>query len=79
MLASRVFLSALGATAVVAAPVYPDLNLAAAMPGSLDTMTEYFTMLSNKVQQSRLMASAPICDLSKAVLPTSMLQPAQRW
>ncbi|KAK1760930.1 hypothetical protein QBC47DRAFT_456617 [Echria macrotheca] len=71
MLASKLLLSALGATAVVAAPVFPDLNMAAALPGSIDTMSEYFNMLAQKVQESKSMAAAPVCDVSKAVLPQS--------
>jgi len=66
---SALLLSALGATAVYAAPTFPDLNLEAAKPTGVETMTEYFTMLAAKVQQSRLMSAAPICDLSKAVMP----------
>jgi hypothetical protein len=66
---STLLLSALGATAVYAAPAFPDLNVAAASPEGIETMSEYFTMLAQKVQQSRQMAAAPVCDLSKAVLP----------
>lgn len=68
MHASTLLVSALGAS-VFAAPVFPDLNLGAALPGSIDTMTAYFTMLASKVQQSKLMSAAPVCDLSKATLP----------
>jgi len=66
---STFILSALGATAVYAAPAFPDLNMAAASPGGIETMSEYFSMLAAKVQQSRLMSAAPVCDLSKAVIP----------
>ncbi|KAK0626473.1 hypothetical protein B0T14DRAFT_492789 [Immersiella caudata] len=66
---STLLLSALSVTVVYAAPAFPDLNVAAASPEGIETMTEYFTMLAQKVQQSRLMAAAPVCDLSKAVMP----------
>ncbi|KAK5656160.1 hypothetical protein OQA88_4920 [Cercophora sp. LCS_1] len=68
MYASTLLLTALGASSVFAAPVFPDLNLAAALPGNIDTMSEYFGMLASKVQQSRLMSEAPVCDLSKATV-----------
>ncbi|KAK3359377.1 hypothetical protein B0T25DRAFT_96193 [Lasiosphaeria hispida] len=68
MLASTLLLTALGAT-VFAAPVFPDITAAAEVPETIDTMTEYFTLLAEKVQQSRLMSAAPVCDLSNAVLP----------
>ncbi|KAK0651767.1 hypothetical protein B0T16DRAFT_321564 [Cercophora newfieldiana] len=66
---STLLLSALSATVVYGAPSFPDLNLGAASPDGIETMTEYFTMLAAKVQQSRLMSAAPVCDLSKAVMP----------
>jgi len=69
--------SALSATAL-AAPAYPDLNLGAASPDGIATVSEYFTMLALKVQQSRMMSEAPVCDLSKAVLPTGTNRPAFR-
>jgi hypothetical protein len=60
--------SALGA-AVYAAPVYPDLNLNAALPGQLQVISEYFNMLAQKVQANRYMSIAPMCDLSRAQMP----------
>jgi hypothetical protein len=63
---------------VLAAPTYPNLNTNAAMPGSIDTVSEYFNMLAAKVEQSRLMTEAPVCDLSQAVLPLSMSNPSSK-
>ncbi|KAK3370154.1 malate dehydrogenase [Podospora didyma] len=68
MRTSTLLLSALGAT-VFAAPTLPVLNPDAALPGSIDTVSEYFNMLASKVQASKLMSLAPVCDLSKAQLP----------
>ena len=68
MHASVIVASALGA-AVLAAPVYPDLNMDAAMPGDINIVSDYFNMLAQKVQESRSMAFAPVCDLSAAHLP----------
>ncbi len=71
MLASIITASTLGAAAVLAAPVYPDLNLNAAMPGSVDVVSDYFNLLAQKVQESRWMSTAPVCDLTKAKLPAT--------
>jgi len=68
MHASVILASALGA-AVLAAPVFPDLNMDAAMPHDISIVTDYFNMLAQKVQESRLMSTAPVCDLSRAQLP----------
>lgn len=68
MHASILLVSTLGA-AVLAAPTYPELNVNAAMPGSIDTVSNYFNTLAAKVQESRKMSAAPVCDLSKAQLP----------
>jgi len=69
MYASILVASTLGAVAVLAAPVYPDLNVNAAMPGNIDVVSDYFNLLAQKVQESRQMSAAPVCDLSKAKLP----------
>jgi len=68
MRASTLLLSVLGST-VFAAPTFPDVNMDAVKPAGVDSLSEYFTMLAAKVQQSRMMAAVPLCDLSKAVLP----------
>lgn len=65
---TSILLSALFASAF-AAPAYPELNLNAALPGAVDDLSEYFTMLVRKIQQGKSMSSAPSCDLSKAVQP----------
>jgi hypothetical protein len=67
---SSFFLVAALAAGALAAPVYPDLNTDAALPGAEDTMSQYFNMLADKIQQSRMMSATPVCDLSRAVLPT---------
>ena len=55
----------------LAAPSYPTFNVNAAMPGDLKQMTDYFNMLARKVQEGRSMAYSPVCDLSKAKMPTT--------
>jgi hypothetical protein len=70
MHASILLVAALGAS-VHAAPTFPNLNVNAAMPGSIDTVSSYFNMLAEKVQQSRMMSDMPVCDLSKASMALS--------
>lgn len=62
---------ALGASTAVAAPAWPEFNKGAAMPGQLETVSEYFNMLARKVHEGRSMSMAPVCDLSKAVIPVA--------
>ncbi|ETS80524.1 hypothetical protein PFICI_08053 [Pestalotiopsis fici W106-1] len=69
MHSSILLTAALGAMSVIAAPTYPSLNTHAAEPGALDTVSEYFNMLATKVQESRQMAVAPVCDLSTVQMP----------
>ncbi|KAK0635684.1 hypothetical protein B0T17DRAFT_52753 [Bombardia bombarda] len=70
MHASALLVSALS-TAVFAAPVTPNLNTDAATPVRLDVISDYFNLLAGKVQQSKLLTMAPVCDLSKAYLPAA--------
>ncbi|KAH8908822.1 malate dehydrogenase [Coniochaeta sp. PMI_546] len=74
MRASILLASAFGAS-VFAAPASPTFNADAASPGGLDSVAEYFNMLATKVQESRNMAVAPVCDLSKAQLPIASPTP----
>lgn len=71
MRASSILLSALSAS-VFAAPVYPDLNVKAAMPDdAMSDISQYFNMLAQKTQEGRQMARAPACDMSLAKLPVA--------
>jgi hypothetical protein len=72
MRSSILFAASLGAITTIAAPTWPALNVEAAQPGSLETVSEYFNMLATKVQQSRSMSEAPVCDLSTVQLPQGM-------
>lgn len=65
-------LAALGAGAL-AAPVTPNLDVAAGTPGGMDALSEYFNLLASKVQQSRTMAVAPVCDMAHAVIALGTL------
>jgi hypothetical protein len=58
--------------AAFAAPQYPLVNMDAASSEGWVTLSEYFNMLAEKVQNSRRMSTAPVCDLANAQLPTGM-------
>jgi hypothetical protein len=60
--------SALCAVALAAPSLAPG---AAARPEEMKVLSEYFQMLATKVQAGKNMAMAPVCDLSKAVLPVA--------
>jgi hypothetical protein len=71
MRASSIVFTALCASAL-AAPVYPDLNLKAAMPAdAMDDLSQYFNMLARKTQEGRQMSWAPTCDMLAAKLPVA--------
>ncbi|KAF4637599.1 hypothetical protein G7Y89_g472 [Cudoniella acicularis] len=58
---------------VLSAPTYSPG--AAERPADMKVLSDYFHMLGTKVQAGRAMAEAPICDLSKAVLPVATATP----
>ncbi|KAK4152928.1 hypothetical protein C8A00DRAFT_15803 [Chaetomidium leptoderma] len=60
--------SALSAS-VWAAPTFPNLSPDASIPDNIRTLSEYFNLLASKVQDSRLLAVPPVCDLSRMSLP----------
>jgi len=66
-------LSALCAV-VLSAPAPPTLTYsagAAERPAEMQILSEYFTMLGQKVQAGRKMAQAPVCNINNAVLPVA--------
>ncbi|KAK4114918.1 hypothetical protein N656DRAFT_767044 [Canariomyces notabilis] len=63
---SLLLLSALGAS-VWAAPAFPKVE--AVVPENIRAISDYMNMLASKVQESRGLASPPVCDLSKVSLP----------
>lgn len=71
MRASMLVASALGAS-VFAAPATPSLSPDASTPGGSQAVADYFNLLATKVQESKSMAAAPVCDLSKAQMSTGM-------
>ncbi|KAI1133846.1 hypothetical protein F5Y05DRAFT_276926 [Hypoxylon sp. FL0543] len=75
MYASTLLVSLLGASTVIAAPTWPAVNWDAAKTDGLETVSEYFNMLAQKVEWGKSMAAAPVCDLSKAQMPVAPVQP----
>ncbi|KAJ4425298.1 hypothetical protein N0V82_000108 [Gnomoniopsis sp. IMI 355080] len=67
---TSILLSALCATATLAAPAYPELNVNAVNPNAVDDLSEYFGLLAQKISSGKQMSTSPVCDMSKAVLPT---------
>lgn len=66
-----IVLSAVCAAVALAAPAYPELNIKAATPTAAEDLNEYFNLLSQKIASGKQMATSPVCDLSKAVLPVA--------
>ncbi|KAL2162791.1 hypothetical protein VTH06DRAFT_6627 [Thermothelomyces fergusii] len=65
---SLLFAPALAASAW-AAPAYPKLDAASMLPDSIRAISDYFNLLASKVQESRILDVAPVCDLSQVPLP----------
>jgi hypothetical protein len=62
---SSIWIASVLATFALAAPQYN------AADGDTDALQTYFELLSSTVQDSQDMATAPVCDLSKAQMPSS--------
>jgi len=71
MHASLLLVSALSAASVWAAPTFPKVSLDTSK--SVDIISQYFNLLASKVQQSKAVGAAPICDLSKVSLPAGKI------
>ncbi|RDL40394.1 Uncharacterized protein BP5553_00373 [Venustampulla echinocandica] len=68
MLSELWVVSALCAVALSA----PTFSMSAVeRPVEMKVLSDYFQMLSAKVQEGKKMAQAPVCDLSRAVLPVT--------
>ncbi|RYP59913.1 hypothetical protein DL769_008332 [Monosporascus sp. CRB-8-3] len=63
--------AALSATTIIAAPTWPQVNVNAAMTDGIETVSEYFNMLARKVEAGKNGMAAPVCDLSKAQMPSA--------
>lgn len=63
------------AVVAAAAPAYPRVDLGGrSQPAdAISAISAYFNVLANQVQAVKVMNSSPVCDLSKAQMPTSMM------
>jgi hypothetical protein len=61
---SSLWITSLLATIALAAPQYSS-------SGDADALQTYFELLASKVEEGLDMAAAPVCDLSKAQMPSS--------
>ncbi|EPE09642.1 malate dehydrogenase [Ophiostoma piceae UAMH 11346] len=61
---------------VMGSPAFPELTHNNAIAGAVDTVSNYFNLLAEKVQATRQSAGASTCDLSKAVWPANNVTPA---
>lgn len=64
--------AALGASGIVAAPTWPQINTDALNADGVEAVSDYFNKLAEKVQAGKYTMEAPVCDLSKAVMPSRM-------
>lgn len=76
MRASTILMAALATTAW-GAPAYPEIAADATEPRSLESLSEYFSLLASKVQAHRHTSWAPQCDLSLAKMPSRELLPLE--
>jgi hypothetical protein len=70
MLSTIWTLSALCAVAL-SSPVLNFSPGAAERPAEMKILSQYFSMLGQKVQEGKNMAQAPVCNLNNAVLPVT--------
>ncbi|KAI1827867.1 hypothetical protein F4861DRAFT_292613 [Xylaria intraflava] len=75
MLRSTVLAALWSASTVFAAPAWPQANWGVAKTASHDTVSDYFNLLAKKVDASKHLSQAPICDLAKALMPTGATPP----
>jgi hypothetical protein len=73
MRSSTFLVSSLAVFGAHAAPALPKLDLDSIKNPAvaLDSLSSYFNLLASKVQLSKVQSVAPVCDLSKAQMPTS--------
>lgn len=69
---STFLVSSLAIFGAHAAPAIPkiDLKNVANPAAALDALSNYFNLIASKVQTSKVQPVAPICDMSKAQMPT---------
>lgn len=53
-----------------AAPTGPILDADDNSVSAVDNLSGYFNLIASKVQAAKVLSVAPLCDLSKAQMPT---------
>ncbi|KAI2643310.1 hypothetical protein GGS21DRAFT_8928 [Xylaria nigripes] len=67
---STILAALCGVSAVLAAPTWPHVNWGNIKSDGHDAISEYFNLLAEKITASKFLEQAPVCDLSKAKMPT---------
>lgn len=75
MYGSTILTTLLGASAVFAAPTWPQLKSGLANSIGHEAVSEYFNLLAQKIDTAKLSSFAPTCDMSKAQMPTLSTDP----
>ncbi|KAI1165221.1 hypothetical protein F5B18DRAFT_649932 [Nemania serpens] len=75
MYGSTILATILGASAVFAAPTWPQVNSELASTGGREAISEYFNLLAHKTNAAKHQPYAPVCDVSKALMPTLSATP----
>jgi hypothetical protein len=68
---SKVLVTSVLCALAAASPFLPYNTQAAQRPAEMKVLSEYFSMLGNKVQAGRQMSQAPVCNMNNAVLPVA--------
>lgn len=63
---STLIATAFSAATVLAAPTAPSLDMNTITTRDMETVSSYFNLVAKKIQNSKSLSSAPICDLSNA-------------
>ncbi|TWU74699.1 hypothetical protein ED733_004893 [Metarhizium rileyi] len=69
---SSTILTVAFAAAVMAAPTGPTLDMKDNPVSALGSLSEYFNLIAAKVQLAKVLSTAPVCDLSKAHMPSGI-------
>lgn len=72
---SKVLVTSALCAVAFASPFLPYSQQAAQRPAEMQVLSDYFSMLGQKVQAGRQMSEAPVCNLNNAVLPLDSAAP----
>lgn len=75
MYGSTILATFLGVSTVFAAPTWPQIKPELANSIGHEAVADYFNLLAQKINIAKIVSSAPVCDLSKAQIPTLTKEP----